>query len=714
MKIEENSRNFEFSFLNESFKSWISSKFFRDENKFKKIELNNINKSDILIVIFDGKEGSNNKLLFLKDENGVKLGQAINRDNNLIGVMFFSYNLKFAENIIKVINGIDALNRFKISSITEKYKKLEHKQNQDNKINDLGFSGYFKGIYKKAESKVKSFWITSDRDYLKSILKDEKIEKSDLEKLLIDILSNYKNLKNYYNGLKQFSGSIELNKNIQFISNSLKSYFDKNKSLKVKESYFDKNSSLNLFENFHKSYIENLELELNNYEFVLDGENLENIEHKEIENKKKKIIINEQPVKKESKKFILDDDLGFKNLVHSPEFARKELELVKEKFLQTYKSDKNNGYYAAKRIIPAASAVAVHADFHGDKYAMLELIKDLAKRGYTDKDNPFKIIKKDFYIVFLGDFVDRGPDGLEVLYLAMRLRVENPDQVELIRGNHENIIMNLRKDIFGGFFMEVEKKLGLTGLDFIRIINPIYNAMPSVLFLGVKSNNFVNYMMFVHGGIEPRFDPNNLLGSTSDVLSEKINELGVAWLGGEEKFIESVIGKKEGQAGLQAEVSSELIENGVIPGFLFNDFILDKNTFAKSSARGGSSAEFGKDFTRQYLDLCSKKEKYQVSAIIRGHQHSGIMMKLLLNHAGAYGLWLNDKEQFDCLTGKTIKIPQYSVWTLLVSPILAKNTNFSYGNILKYNYDIYSLLRFEENSNLWVMDIVKILPDLKK
>jgi len=44
--------------------------------------------------------------------------------------------------------------------------------------------------------------------------------------------------------------------------------------------------------------------------------------------------------------------------------------------------------------------------------------------------------------VFLGDFVDRGPHGLEVIALLLALKVRWPDRVFLLRGNHEDAVIN--------------------------------------------------------------------------------------------------------------------------------------------------------------------------------------------------------------------------------------------------------------------------------
>ena len=78
---------------------------------------------------------------------------------------------------------------------------------------------------------------------------------------------------------------------------------------------------------------------------------------------------------------------------------------------------------------PVGEALVV-GDLHGDLSSLGVIIEQsrFLQKMETDKHNT---------IVFLGDYGDRGAKSPELYYAVMNLKMAHPDQVVLLRGNHE-------------------------------------------------------------------------------------------------------------------------------------------------------------------------------------------------------------------------------------------------------------------------------------
>ena len=66
-------------------------------------------------------------------------------------------------------------------------------------------------------------------------------------------------------------------------------------------------------------------------------------------------------------------------------------------------------------------------DIHGQYYDLINILDD-GKSSGMDMGKKY---------LFLGDYVDRGAFGCEVMFLLLSLKVKYPNNIYMLRGNHE-------------------------------------------------------------------------------------------------------------------------------------------------------------------------------------------------------------------------------------------------------------------------------------
>ncbi len=175
---------------------------------------------------------------------------------------------------------------------------------------------------------------------------------------------------------------------------------------------------------------------------------------------------------------------------------------------------------------------ALFGDLHGSAHSLVRDLLKLQEMGYLD--DTFKIRKKAFNLLFLGDYIDRGIYGVEVMYTIARLKIANPASVILVRGNHEDYILapefkkkhskEEEKDNAPSLIDELYRKFDLLEKHEVAIFR-FYELLPQALYLGCGTAHHQDFMMCCHGGLELGYNPYALLHANPVVQFELIGTL---------------------------------------------------------------------------------------------------------------------------------------------------------------------------------------------
>nr|XP_034908260.1 serine/threonine-protein phosphatase BSL1-like isoform X2 [Populus alba] len=224
--------------------------------------------------------------------------------------------------------------------------------------------------------------------------------------------------------------------------------------------------------------------------------------------------------------------------------------------------------YAAEQIfmqeptvLQLKAPVKVFGDLHGQFGDLMRLFDEY---GFPSTAGDITYI--DY--LFLGDYVDRGQHSLETITLLLALKIEYPENVHLIRGNHEAADINA---LFG-FRIECIERMGESdGIWAWTRFNQLFNCLPLAALIEKK-------IICMHGGI-----------GRSIHSVEQIEKL------------ERPITMDAGSIILMDLLWSDPTENDSIEGL-------------RPNARGPGLVTFGPD---RVTDFC-KKNKLQL--IIRAHE----------------------------------------------------------------------------------------------
>uniref|UniRef100_A0AAF5I237 Serine/threonine-protein phosphatase n=1 Tax=Strongyloides stercoralis TaxID=6248 RepID=A0AAF5I237_STRER len=145
-------------------------------------------------------------------------------------------------------------------------------------------------------------------------------------------------------------------------------------------------------------------------------------------------------------------------------------------------------------LVEIDSPIIVCGDIHGQYTDLLRIFKKFGKPP-----------SKKF--LFLGDYVDRGDNSLEVILLLLALKLKYPEYIFLLRGNHE--LKHINK--IYGFQEEIKQRILDTNLMFsiYEEFNRLFSFFPLAGLVSKK-------VLCMHGGISSKIKSLNCI--TCDLL----------------------------------------------------------------------------------------------------------------------------------------------------------------------------------------------------
>ncbi|MFS0781942.1 metallophosphoesterase family protein [Bacillus sp. 1P06AnD] len=141
------------------------------------------------------------------------------------------------------------------------------------------------------------------------------------------------------------------------------------------------------------------------------------------------------------------------------------------------------------------------SDIHGQYTYMMELLKNW---------------DKEMKLVIIGDCIDRGEDSSKVVVELMKLKQHYGDQIILIKGNHEDMLMKFLDDpteengqryFRNGGDLTIKQFTGLddlSGMDYPQIAELMSRAIGKTNYLKeLKLYYEYGNILFIHAGIDP-------------------------------------------------------------------------------------------------------------------------------------------------------------------------------------------------------------------
>lgn len=170
--------------------------------------------------------------------------------------------------------------------------------------------------------------------------------------------------------------------------------------------------------------------------------------------------------------------------------SSRELEFLLREVIQILRREREKGRMGSQKLReglvelePGGKALVV-GDLHGDLDSLTSILKESQFLRKVKQD--------EIYLIFLGDYGDRGEETPEVYWVILKLKSTFPERVILLRGNHEGP-PDLGVHPFDLPYFLRARYAG-AWRDLLPLFAQLFSHLPHALVVGEK------YLM-LHGGL---------------------------------------------------------------------------------------------------------------------------------------------------------------------------------------------------------------------
>ena len=280
--------------------------------------------------------------------------------------------------------------------------------------------------------------------------------------------------------------------------------------------------------------------------------------------------------------------------------------------------------FLAKWIIPNNNYVISIGDLHSNFAGLKEILSNMHSLRLFKSDGSMQL-ENNVKLIFLGDYMDRGYCPIETFITAALLYLKNPKQVLLLRGNHENIAINLNSYGLRLKIDELPNASEETTSNIVEELSKSYEFLPVGAFIGYQDSLPTKFIFHVHGCVDIRINCKDLLEFETINLSQ--NGGLKLWKFGREnimspeelsRYYKDIIPNFDNLIKYFLEA---LTNPDPTSGFLWNDISFGQPSFLNKSERGHEVINLAICMIKKYLEIYNS-DNTKVCGLVRGHQHN--------------------------------------------------------------------------------------------